>query len=98
MKRAYKVVDVVTTTSLQGNPVAMVLDAEELATDQMQAVATWTNLSETTFLLPPEDASADYRLRISPHAANSPSRAIRRLGQRVESSGLHRRQLGRKRE
>jgi PhzF family phenazine biosynthesis protein len=66
MKRTYdyKVVDVFTSRALQGNPVAVVLDAEDLSTDAMQAIANWTNLSETTFVLPPSTAEADYRLRI----------------------------------
>ncbi|HUM08410.1 MAG TPA: PhzF family phenazine biosynthesis protein [Acidocella sp.] len=64
MQRAYKVVDVFTSTPLLGNPVAVVLDAEGLDTEAMQRIAHWTNLSETTFLLPPTNAEADYRLRI----------------------------------
>jgi len=64
MQRAYKVVDVFTSTPLLGNPVAVVLDAEGLDTEAMQRIACWTNLSETTFLLPPTNAEADYRLRI----------------------------------
>ena len=64
MKRSYKVVDVFTFRPLLGNPVAVVLDAEDLTTEAMQAVASWTNLSETTFVLPPTTAEADYRLRI----------------------------------
>src|SRR5271166_1959782 len=64
MQRAYKVVDVFTSTPLLGNPVAVVLDAEGLDTEAMQRIARWTNLSETTFLLPPTNAEADYRLRI----------------------------------
>jgi PhzF family phenazine biosynthesis protein len=64
MKRSYKVVDVFTLRPLLGNPVAVVLDAEGLTTDAMQAIAGWTNLSETTFVLPPTTAEADYRLRI----------------------------------
>jgi PhzF family phenazine biosynthesis protein len=64
MKRSYKVVDVFTRRPLLGNPVAVVLDAQDLTTDAMQAVASWTNLSETTFVLPPTVAEADYRLRI----------------------------------
>lgn len=64
MKRAYKVVDVFTHRPLLGNPVAVVLDAQGLSSDEMQAIARWTNLSETTFVLPPETAEADYRLRI----------------------------------
>ena len=64
MKRSYKVVDVFTFRPLLGNPVAVVMDAEDLSADAMQAVARWTNLSETTFVLPPTTADADYRLRI----------------------------------
>jgi PhzF family phenazine biosynthesis protein len=64
MKRSYRVVDVFTFRPLLGNPVAVVLDAEGMTTDAMQAVARWTNLSETTFVLPPTTAEADYRLRI----------------------------------
>lgn len=61
-------VDVFATGSLIGNPVAVVHSAEELTTEQMQRFAHWTNLSETTFLLPPADSQADYRLRIfTPH-------------------------------
>ena len=52
-----------------GNPVAVVHDADELTTQQMQAFANWTNLSETTFLLRPTIDEADYRLRIfTPHS------------------------------
>ncbi|GGC77822.1 PhzF family phenazine biosynthesis protein [Undibacterium terreum] len=64
MKRSYKVVDVFTLRPLLGNPVAVVLDAEGLTTEDMQAIAGWTNLSETTFVLPPTTGKADYRLRI----------------------------------
>lgn len=61
-------VDVFATASLTGNPVAVVHSAAELSTEQMQRFAHWTNLSETTFLLPPRDPRADYRLRIfTPH-------------------------------
>lgn len=62
--RAYKVVDVFTSRPLKGNPVAVILDAQGLETQAMQDIARWTNLSETTFVLPPTDARADYRLRI----------------------------------
>lgn len=62
--RAYKVVDVFTSKPLLGNPVAVILDSEGLTTAQMQEIAAWTNLSETTFLLQPTTADADYRLRI----------------------------------
>jgi len=57
-------VDVFGSRSLAGNPVAVVHDAAGLDEEQMAAFARWTNLSETTFLLPPEDTAADYRLRI----------------------------------
>ena len=64
MRRAYKVVDVFTSHPLLGNPVAVVLDCDGLATKDMQSIARWTNLSETTFVLPPTSAGADYVLRI----------------------------------
>lgn len=62
--RRYVVVDVFTARPLLGNPVAVVLDAEGLDTAAMQAIARWTNLSETTFVLPPSEPEADYQLRI----------------------------------
>ena len=60
----FKQVDVFTQKPFFGNPVAVVLDAAKLPDDQMQRIAAWTNLSETTFVLPPSSADADYRLRI----------------------------------
>jgi PhzF family phenazine biosynthesis protein len=48
----------------QGNGLAVVVDAEGLDDTQLQAFAAWTNLAETTFLLPPKDTTADYRVRI----------------------------------
>ena len=62
--RAYRQVDVFTTTPYWGNPLAVVLDGRGLSDEQMQRFARWTNLSETTFLLPPTQAGADYRVRI----------------------------------
>jgi PhzF family phenazine biosynthesis protein len=56
--------DVFTDTPLLGNPLAVVHDAQDLSDAQMAAFARWTNLSETTFLLPPTDPAADYRVRI----------------------------------
>ncbi|NMG01681.1 PhzF family phenazine biosynthesis protein [Azoarcus taiwanensis] len=56
--------DVFTDRPLLGNPVAVVHDAEGLDDAEMAAFARWTNLSETTFLLPPTQPGADYRLRI----------------------------------
>ena len=62
--RPFRQVDVFTTVPYLGNPVAVVHDGSGLSDAQMQAFARWTNLSETTFLLPPTDSRADYRLRI----------------------------------
>jgi PhzF family phenazine biosynthesis protein len=64
MKRRFTQVDVFSATPLLGNPLAVVHDAEGLDDAQMKAFARWTNLSETTFLLPPTDPAADYRVRI----------------------------------
>ena len=57
-------VDVFTDRPFFGNPVAVILDADGLSSQTMQRIARWTNLSETTFVLRPTDARADYRLRI----------------------------------
>lgn len=62
--RPFSQVDVFTDVPYLGNPLAVVVDAEGLSTEQMQHFAHWTNLSETTFLLPPSDPAADYRVRI----------------------------------
>ncbi|HQT27184.1 MAG TPA: PhzF family phenazine biosynthesis protein, partial [Burkholderiales bacterium] len=62
--RPFRQVDVFTEVPFNGNPVAVILDAEGLTTLEMQRIANWTNLSETTFVLPATEASADYRLRI----------------------------------
>lgn len=62
--RRWKQVDVFTARPLAGNPVAVVLDADGLDDATMQRLAAWTNLSETTFVLPPRASGADYRLRI----------------------------------
>ena len=63
-QRTFTQLDVFTDTPLRGNPLAVVHGAHGLSDAQMQAFARWTNLSETTFLLPPTDAAADYRVRI----------------------------------
>jgi PhzF family phenazine biosynthesis protein len=60
----FKQVDVFTRRPFWGNPVAVVIGAESLQTEDMQRIAGWTNLSETTFVLPPSSDRADYRLRI----------------------------------
>lgn len=64
MQRRFQQVDVFATTPQSGNPLAVVVDGEGLSTQEMQRFANWTNLSETTFLLPPTSPSADYRVRI----------------------------------
>ena len=64
MLRPFRQVDVFTERPYRGNPVAVVLDGSGLSTEEMQRAANWTNLSETTFVLAPEDPSADYRVRI----------------------------------
>ena len=102
--RGYKVVDVFTKRPLLGNPVAVVLDAEGLGDDAMQAIARWTNLSETTFLLPPATPGVDYRLRIftprselpfaghptlgSAHAALEAGRVAPRNGKLIQECGV----------
>ncbi|MGH3586808.1 MAG: PhzF family phenazine biosynthesis protein, partial [Pseudonocardia sp.] len=70
--RTFAQVDVFSTTPYRGNPVAVVLDGDGLDTDQMQRFANWTNLSETTFVLPPSDPGADYRVRIFTPAEELP--------------------------
>jgi len=62
--RAFKQVDVFTADPYRGNPVAVVMDADGLSTEEMQRFANWTNLSETTFLVPTTDPAADYHVRI----------------------------------
>ncbi|MFI9761500.1 PhzF family phenazine biosynthesis protein [Streptomyces sp. NPDC051963] len=62
--RSFVQVDVFASSPYSGNPVAVVLDGTELTDGEMQRLARWTNLSETTFVLPPTVPEADYRLRI----------------------------------
>ena len=62
--RRFSQLDVFTDQPLRGNPLAVVHDAQGLSDGQMADFARWTNLSETTFLLPPDDTGADYRVRI----------------------------------
>ena len=62
--RRFAQLDVFADRPQRGNPLAVVLDAQGLTEEEMQRVARWTNLSETTFLLPPISAEADYRVRI----------------------------------
>ncbi|MCL7378219.1 PhzF family phenazine biosynthesis protein [Streptomyces sp. 35G-GA-8] len=62
--RTFAQVDVFSPRPLLGNPVAVVLDGTDLSDEEMRRLARWTNLSETTFVLPPTATEADYRLRI----------------------------------
>ena len=64
MRRPFAQVDVFGDGAATGNPLAVVLDAAGLDDEAMKAFAAWTTLSETTFLLPPTDPAADYRVRI----------------------------------
>ncbi len=57
-------VDVFSAVPFKGNPLAVIAGADGLDDAAMQAIANWTNLSETTFLSRPQDLSADYRVRI----------------------------------
>jgi PhzF family phenazine biosynthesis protein len=63
-RRPFAQVDVFGETACSGNPLAVVLDASGLSTEEMQRFARWTNLSETTFVLPPTEPGADYAVRI----------------------------------
>jgi len=64
LTRTFKQVDVFTSKPFCGNPVAVVLNGQGFDSLQMQRIANWTNLSETTFVLPPNNPKADYRVRI----------------------------------
>jgi PhzF family phenazine biosynthesis protein len=72
VRRSFAQVDVFTTTRYGGNPVAVVLDGAGLDTAAMQRFAHWTNLSETTFVLPPSSPEAHYRVRIFTPTAELP--------------------------
>jgi PhzF family phenazine biosynthesis protein len=64
MQHRFQEVDVFGATPLSGNPLAVVHDAEGVSDEKMQQFARWANFSESTFLLPPTSAEADYRVRI----------------------------------
>jgi len=92
----FRQVDVFTGVPFKGNPVAVVHDADRLAPEQMQAIARWTNLSETTFVCAPTDPRADYRLRIFTPASELPfaghptvgsAHAVLRGGRRPRTPG-----------
>ena len=86
----FKQVDVFSRTPFKGNALAVMFDADGLTDGQMQTIARWTNLSETTFVCRPTDPSADYRVRIftpayafSHRRTNCRSRATRRWARRT---------------
>ena len=72
MQRRFSQLDVFTDRPYFGNPLAVVVDGDGLTTEEMQRFAQWTNLSETTFLLQPDNPAADYRVRIFTPAAELP--------------------------
>ncbi len=72
MQRRFAQLDVFTDQPYLGNALAVVVDGDGLSTDEMQRFANWTNLSETTFLVPPTDPAADYRVRIFTPVAELP--------------------------
>ena len=72
MTRRFSQIDVFTSVPYRGNPVAVVHDADGIDDETMLRFAQWTNLSETTFLLPPTDPAADYRVRIFTPASELP--------------------------
>jgi PhzF family phenazine biosynthesis protein len=70
--RPFRQIDVFGSAPYRGNPLAVVLDGAGLSTDEMQRFAHWTNLSETTFVLPPTSEGADYQVRIFTPGAEMP--------------------------
>ncbi len=64
MRRRFIQCDVFTSTPTKGNALAVVVEGDGLTDAQMQSFAQWTNLAETTFLMPPVDPTADYKVRI----------------------------------
>jgi PhzF family phenazine biosynthesis protein len=72
MQRRFSQVDVFTPVPYRGNPLAVVVDGDGLTDQTMARFANWTNLSETTFLVPPTDPTADYRVRIFTPAGELP--------------------------
>lgn len=92
--RSFLQVDVFSARPFSGNPVAVVLDGTGLSAEQMQEVARWTNLSETTFVLAPTTEEADYLLRIFTPQAELPFAGHPTLGSArawLEAGGTPRR-------
>lgn len=86
----FQQVDVFSLKKFKGNPVAVFFDADNLSTEEMQAMALWTNLSETTFVLKPSDPNADYQCRIFTPVEELPFAGHPTIGTcyAVTSSGL----------
>lgn len=93
----FRLVDVFTSAPFKGNPVAVVFEADHLTTEQMQQIASWANLSETTFVCAPTDPRADYLLRIFSPRSELPFAGHPTLGsaQAVLDAGLRPRRPGR---
>lgn len=68
----FKQVDVFTSQKYMGNPVAVFFSADQLSTQEMVRMSTWTNLSETTFVVRPTVEGADYHVRIFSLAVELP--------------------------
>jgi PhzF family phenazine biosynthesis protein len=96
-RRPFSQVDVFSPEPFLGNPVAIVHDAEGMTDEEMAGFASWTNLSETTFLLPPTTDDADYRLRIFTPSSELPFAGHPTIGSAhawLEAGGLPRREAG----
>lgn len=96
MQHEFFEVDVFATGAFNGNALAVIAGADGLSAQQMQAIANWTNFSETTFLLEPNDARADYRVRIftpyeefdfAGHPTLGSAAAWRALGNKPQEKG-----------
>ena len=72
MRRRFIQVDVFGVATFRGNPLAVVVDGDGLSDDEMQQFANWTNLSETTFIVPTTRPDADYQVRIFTAATELP--------------------------
>lgn len=95
-KYNFKQVDVFSSVPLGGNPLAVVMDAEGLSDSQMKKIASWTNLSETTFVQPPSDLRADYQVKIYSYSGELPFAGHPTLGTAhvLLESGLKTKQPG----
>lgn len=91
MQSKFKQVDVFTSVPMMGNPVAVVLSGQSLDSQTMQKLATWTNLSETTFVLPSTVDGADYKVRIFTPTMELPFAGHPTIGtaHAIIESGLH---------